>query len=287
MEKIPASHPDSQNNRTHNESSVSEHNIETTKTSISDRIQKITKEKESVFETLRDLTNGNFFSAETINTILQSLPGVHVFIPDKEMEYINTLMPQTLTPETVQHIQSLQENTENDIAPFAVQLPRVVNINGKEKPFTVETFNEIIIKASRTETLPRNNNTFRPIIIDDHVPQEIYHTAYVPKIRVYTPTSLKNSKDKSFKDQCTLQKDVCPTPKMRTDAVLAFALKNLIKPDTLLEEDYLCLNSEDIQGNPIRLYTEDGTLVVAMGSGEANPVGGIGASFPIMKQSNI
>lgn len=78
---------------------------------------------------LEQLTEGRYLSIEKMNEVLKALPGVKVEIPEHEMARLKALSPKELTPETLQRIKKLKEQTEGDRGPLVMQLPQKVTVD--------------------------------------------------------------------------------------------------------------------------------------------------------------
>ena len=227
---------------------------------------------------LEQLTEGRYLSIEKMNEVLKALPGVKVEIPEHEMARLKALSPKELTPETLQRIKKLKEQTEGDRGPVAMQLPQKVTVDGVERDFTIQTMYDIMQKVQQADS------SYKPMWLGSYVKAETKSQKWPSELTVWTSACLKGSKSKEYDAQLKHQEKILGKGhEIDADMILAMTLRYLAsgKSEELMRTDFMRLNARDTDGDPLDVRSGGDDLRLYSSYRDASSDGGLGASVRI------
>jgi len=226
--------------------------------------------------TLEKLTEGRFLSVEAMNEALKGLKGVKVEIPADEITRLNGLFPKELSAETLAEMENLKSKTEGKKGPLVMQLPAVVMVDGKERPFTITTMQEIMRKAANADS------NLKPLWLSGYVPNDVKNQVWDSSLGVWTSACLEGSKSKNYPDQLKHQAEILGNKYgIEADMILAMVLRYISGQEELMRQDFMRLNTRDTDGDPLYVDVLDGALRLDFSDSCAASGGGLGASFRI------
>ena len=244
----------------------------------------------AIDEELEKLTEGRYLSPEKLNECLQKLSTTTqtVSLPETEIKRLRKLLPRTLTEEMTKKIELLKTKSEENAIPLIQQIPKVFTLNGEEQPFTIKN-----LQAVWTQAKEENEWIKKGLWINtDFVPEELQEKVWEEgELRAYTSTCLKDSKNKTYKDQIKHQeKEVGKEAKIGADMFLAMAFRYMAtegNPENeLLTKDYIRLNIKGSGGDALDVYTDEYDLSLDSLHANADTLSGIGASLRIFSSSD-